>query len=119
MALKNNALIIPACGFDSVLPDVAVYVSNRYVKSVLGPKTSIEDSVTAYDVSGGFFGLISAIMPFVGDVPREKLVKSATDYALRHRELCDSLIYRVLHCPPACSKGAPEPFREIRVQTPI
>jgi len=88
VALKTNALIIPACGFDSVLSDVAVYVSNRYVKSVLGPRTSIEDSVTAYDVSGGFFGLISAVMSFVGDVPRERLIKSATDYALRHRELC-------------------------------
>ena len=92
MALKTNALIIPACGFDSVLPDVAVYVSNRYVKSVLGPRTSIEDSVTAYDVRGRFFSLINAIMSFVGDVPREKLVKSATDYALRHRELCGCLI---------------------------
>ena len=88
MALKSNALIIPACGLDSVLSDVAVYVSNRYVKSVLGPGTSIEDSVTSYDVRRGFAGLVGAIMPFVEDVPREKLVKSANDYALRHRELC-------------------------------
>jgi len=88
MAFKTNALIIPACGLDSVLPDVAVYVSNRYVKSVLGPRTSIEDSVTAHDVGGGFSGLIQAIMPLVEDVPRETLTKSATDYALRYRELC-------------------------------
>lgn len=87
MAFKTNALIIPACGFDSVPSDVAVYVSNRYVKSVLGPRTSIEDSVTAYDVKGGFSsGSANSIMALIEDVPREKLVKSAMDYALRHRK---------------------------------
>jgi len=94
MALKTNALIIPACGFDSVIPDVAVYVSNRYVKSVLGPGTSIEDSVTAYDVRRGLPGLISAIMPLVEDVSRETFIKSTNDYALRHRELCGCLFSR-------------------------
>jgi len=95
MAFKTNALIIPACGFDSVPPDVAVYVSNRYVKSVLGPRTSIEDSVTAYDVKGGFSGgSTDSIMSFVEDVPRETLVKSVTDYVLRHRELCDLFLSR-------------------------
>lgn len=88
MAFKTNALIIPACGFDSVPSDVAVYVSNRYVKSVLGPRTSIEDSVTAYDVSGGFSGVpTDSIISFVEDVPRETLMKSAMDYALRYRKL--------------------------------
>ena len=89
MAFKTNALIIPACGFDSIPPDVAVYVSNRYVKSVLGPKTSVEDSVTAYDVKGGFSGgLTHSIMSLVEGVPRETLSKSANDYALRYRKLC-------------------------------
>ena len=88
MAFKTNALIIPACGFDSIPPDVAVYVSNRYVKSVLGPGTSIEDSVTAYDVEGGFSGgSTDSIMSFVEDVPRGVLIKSAKDYALRYRKL--------------------------------
>ena len=88
MAFKTNALIIPACGFDSIPPDVAVYVSNRYVKSVLGSGTSIEDSVTAYDVKGGFSGgSTDSIMSFVEDVPRGVLIKSAKDYALRYRKL--------------------------------
>jgi short subunit dehydrogenase-like uncharacterized protein len=95
MAFKTNALIIPACGFDSVPPDVAVYVSNRYVKSVLGPGTSIEDSVTAYDIKGGFSGgLTDSIMSFVEDVPRETLSKSVTDYVLRYRKLCDCFFSR-------------------------
>ena len=95
MAFKTNALIIPACGFDSIPPDVAVYVSNRYVKSVLGPKTSVEDSVTAYDVRGGFSGgsTGSTVSSFEG-VPKEKLTRSVTDYALCHRKLCDCFHFR-------------------------
>lgn len=91
MAFKMNALIIPACGFDSIPPDLAVFVSNRYVKSVLGPGTSIEDSVTAYDVKGGFSGgSTDSIMSFIEDVPRETLIRSVADYALRYRKLCRS-----------------------------
>ena len=86
VAFKTNALIIPACGFDSIPPDIAVFVSNRYLKAVLGPKTSIEDSVTAYDVGGGFSGgSTDSIMSFVEDVPRGALIASAADYVLRHR----------------------------------
>ena len=96
MAFKTNALIIPACGFDSIPPDVAVYVSNRYVKSVLGSKTSIEDSVTVYDVKGGFSGgSTDSIMSFVEDVPRETFIKSAKDYALCYRKLCDCFFAEV------------------------
>lgn len=87
MAFKTGALIVPACGFDSIPPDVAVYVSNRYVKSVLGSETSIEDSVTAFDVKGGFSGgSAGAIASFVEDVPRESLIASMGDYVLRYRE---------------------------------
>ena len=87
MAFKTNALIIPACGFDSIPPDIAVFVANRYVKAVLGPSTSIEDSTTAYDVEGGFpGGSTDSIMSFVEDVPRKTLIRSAADYVLRHRE---------------------------------
>ena len=96
MAFKTNTLIVPACGFDSIPPDLAVFVSNRYVKAVLGPKTSIEDSVTAYSVEGGFSGgSTDSIMSFVEDVPRETLIKSVEDYALRQRE---SRCY-FFHCP--------------------
>jgi short subunit dehydrogenase-like uncharacterized protein len=89
MAFKTNALIIPACGFDSVPPDLAVFVANRYVKAVLGPGTSIEDSVTAYDVRGGFSGgSTDSIISSVEGVPRETLVRSTADYVLRHRKSC-------------------------------
>ena len=90
MAFKTGALIIPACGFDSIPSDVTVFVSNRYVKSVLGPGTSIEDSVTAYDVRGAFFGgSTGSIMSFIEDVPRKGLIRSVADYALCYRKWCD------------------------------
>ena len=95
MAFKTGAVIIPACGFDSVPPDVAVYVSNRYVKSVLGPGTSIEDSVTAYNVKGGLSGgSVGSIVSLAQDILRETLDKSETDYVLRHRKSRVHFFYR-------------------------
>jgi short subunit dehydrogenase-like uncharacterized protein len=97
MAFRTNTLIIPACGFNSIPPDLAVFVANRYVKAVLGPGTSIEDSVTAYDVRGGFSGgSKDSIMSFIEDVPRKIIIKSARDYVLRHREWPDHVILLLL-----------------------
>ena len=74
MAFKTNTLIIPACGFDSIPPDLAMFVANRCVKAVLGPETSIGDSVTMYDVKGGFFGVTTdSIMLLIEDVPSQTL----------------------------------------------
>ena len=81
-------LIIPACGFDSIPPDAAGYVPNRYVKLALRPETSIEDSATTYDVREGFSGgSTDSIMSFVEDVPGETFVRSAKDCALCYRKL--------------------------------
>lgn len=119
MAFKANALIIPACGFDSIPPDIAVFVSNRYVKAVLGPTTSIEDSVTLYDVQGGFSGgSTDSIISFVEDVPRDTLIESAADYVLCHRESRDRLILQRLTFPPRSPWTSQSPH-EIRVQAPI
>jgi hypothetical protein len=119
MAFKTNALIIPACGFDSIPPDVAVYVSNRYVKSVLGPTTSIEDSVTAYDVKGGLSGgSTGSIMSFAEDVPRKTLINSTKDYALCHRKLYATVLSPRLTFP-ACSPRTSQSPREACVQGPL
>ncbi|KAF9784330.1 Saccharopine dehydrogenase-domain-containing protein [Thelephora terrestris] len=100
MAFKTNALVIPACGFDSIPPDIAVFVANRYVKAVLGSDTSIEDSTTAYDVEGGFSGgLIHSIMSFVED-PGKTLIKSAADYGLRQPHGPPSRLPRIVYKLP-------------------
>ena len=119
VASKTNALIIPACGFDSIPPDIAVFVSNRYLKAVLGPETSIEDSVTAYDVEGGFSGgSTDSIMSFVEDVPRQILIESAADYVLCYRKSGDRFIPQrlmFLVYSPWASKSP----HKTRIQAPI
>ena len=119
MAFKTNTLIIPACGFDSIPPDISVFVANRYVKAVLGPETSIEDSVTAYDVKGGFSGgTTDFIMSLVEDVPSQTFTSSVKDYALRPRESYDhSILQRFMVF--TCSPWTPQPSRKIRIQAPI
>ena len=99
-AFKSDTLIIPTCGFDSTPSNIAVFVANRYAKAVLGAKTLIKDLVTAYDVEGGFSGgSTDSIMSFVKDVPRETLIESAVDYALRYRKLRGLIILRILTFP--------------------
>ena len=119
MASKTNALIVPACGFGSIPPDLLVFVSNRYVKAVLGPEASIEDSVTAYDVRGGFSGGTGeTMMSQVEDVPWETLVGSGADYAACHRKLLANVIPQALKYP-ARSPWTSQPSHKIRVQDPV
>ena len=119
VASKTNALIIPACGFDSIPPDIAVFVSNRYVKAVLGPETSIEDSVTAYDVEGGFSGgSTDSIMSFVEDVPRQILIESAADYVLCYRKSRDRFIPQRLMFLVYSPWSSKSPHKT-RIQAPI
>lgn len=101
MAFKTNAVIIPACGFGSIPPDIAVFVANRYVKAILGSETSIEDSVTVYNVKGGFSGgSADSMMSSVEDVPRETYVKATMDYVLRHPQGIPSCRAKYVHKVP-------------------
>ena len=52
---KTHAIIIPACGFDSIPSDLAVYLSNQTLKSLTSPSTPILSSISAFDVGGSFF----------------------------------------------------------------
>ena len=86
-AHKNNAIIIPCCGFDSVPADVVVYLANKTAKSALGPSAYIEDSISLYNLKGGFSGgtLASAISS-VEDVPNTLAVEAMKDFSYRERE---------------------------------
>jgi len=99
-----------------------VFVSNRYVKAVLGPETSIEDSLTAYDVRGGFSGgSADSIMSLVEDVPRETLIKSAADYILRHPHgplsRLPKLVYKLPYDSSSSWHGTFWPQRIVNRQT--
>lgn len=86
-AHKKNAILIPSCGFDSVPADVVVYLANKTAKSVLGPSASIEDSISLYQLTGGFSGgtLASAITS-IEDVPKPVLADAMEDFSYRERE---------------------------------
>jgi len=123
MAFKTKAVIVPACGFDSIPADVAVYVSNRYAKAVLGPETSIEESVTAFDVKGGSCagGEAGSVVAFVEGVPRERLIASLGDYVLRSPRGRPSRsgrwVYRVPYDGSSSWFGAIWPARMVNRQT--
>ena len=91
LAHKNNAILIPCCGFDSVPADVVVYLANKTTKSVLGPTAYIEDSVSLYQLKGGVSGgtLASAISS-IEDTPKALTVEAMKDFSYREREMVPS-----------------------------
>jgi short subunit dehydrogenase-like uncharacterized protein len=87
LAHKNNAILIPCCGFDSVPADVVVYLANKTAKSALGPSAYIEDSISLYQLKGGVSGgtLASAISS-IEEVPKSLTVEAMKDFSYRPRK---------------------------------
>jgi len=86
-AYKNNAILIPCCGFDSVPADVVVYLANKTAKSVLGPSACIEDSISLYKLKGGFSGgTLASVISSIEDVPKGLTAEAMKEYSYRERE---------------------------------
>ncbi|CDO75969.1 hypothetical protein BN946_scf184888.g19 [Trametes cinnabarina] len=106
LATKTSAIIVPACGFDCVPADLAVYLSNQTLKRALGPYTDLGLSQTFYSVNFEFSGGSRAtLMSMYEDAPRDKFRESYQDYALSpvrgFRSPCLHLPRPVpLHSPP-------------------
>ncbi|OSC96785.1 hypothetical protein PYCCODRAFT_1378483 [Trametes coccinea BRFM310] len=83
LATKTGAIIVPACGMDSVPGDIAVYLSNQTLKKKLGPQTDLGLSETFYTLrvapSGGSF---ATLLSLYEEVPRLKVQEAHRDYAL-------------------------------------
>jgi short subunit dehydrogenase-like uncharacterized protein len=76
-------MIITSCGFDSLIPDLAVFLSNKSLKSIAGLEAEIDSSVTAYRIKGGVSGgTVATMLMHMDDVPKEKLISSSQDHAL-------------------------------------
>ena len=74
IASKTHAIILPACGFDSIPSELAVFLSNKTLKALAGPGTEIDTSITAFDVSGAISGgTLSTFITAIEQVPRYKL----------------------------------------------
>ena len=92
LAHKNNAILIPGCGFDSVPADTLVYLANKTVKSVLGPSAYIEDSISMYQVKGGVSGgTLATAFSSIEDVPNSIAAEAWKDFSYRERETGPSL----------------------------
>ena len=86
-AYKNNAILIPCCGFDSVPADVVVYLANKTAKSALGPSAYIEDSLSLYRLKGGFSGgTLASVISSIEDVPKALTTEAMKDFSYRERE---------------------------------
>ncbi|KAI0821295.1 Saccharopine dehydrogenase-domain-containing protein [Irpex lacteus] len=83
IASKTHAILIPACGFDSVPSDLAVHLSNRTLKALASPTTSIASSLSAFSVSGALSGgTFSTFVTALEEVPRWKIRVSHREWAL-------------------------------------
>ena len=83
MASKSHAIIIPSSGMDSIPSDISVYLSNKTLKTLVSPDANIDESVSAFQASGGFSGgtFATALSTFT-EVPRKELSIARADYAL-------------------------------------
>ncbi|GJE97550.1 saccharopine dehydrogenase-domain-containing protein [Phanerochaete sordida] len=83
LASKTHAIIIPACGFDSVPSDISVYLSNQTLKKVAGPEATIDESVSGFRlkaaISGGSF---QTLISMLEEVPLAKLRRAMQNWSL-------------------------------------
>ena len=87
LAHKNNAILIPGCGFDSVPADTLAYLANKTAKSVLGPSACIDDSISMYQLKGGVSGgTLATAFTSIEDVPNSIAAEAWKDFSYRERE---------------------------------
>ncbi|KAI0076364.1 NAD(P)-binding protein [Panus rudis PR-1116 ss-1] len=80
LATKTGSVIIPSAGYDSIPSDLAVYLSYKHLKSV-SPNSSIEYSVNAHKVRGGFSGgTIATLLSSLENLSWKERAKSAQDW---------------------------------------
>jgi len=83
LANKKDAIIIPAAGMDSIPSDVVTYLSNKTLKSKLGPDASMEDSVTSYRARGSISGgTLATAISYIEDVPPKLMALATKPYSL-------------------------------------
>ena len=100
-AYKNNAILIPCCGFDSVPADAVIHLANKTAKSVLGPSGYLEDSISLYNFKGVISGgtLALAISSVDG---------AMKNFSYRERErILPTVQPHISYANSAKAKGAP------------
>ncbi|CAL1711639.1 unnamed protein product [Somion occarium] len=83
LATKTHTIIIPSSGMDAIPSDLAVHLSNKTLKALVSPDTSIDTSMSAYRMHGGISGgSISTMITNIEEVPRWKRRVAMSDFVL-------------------------------------
>ncbi|EPQ55373.1 hypothetical protein GLOTRDRAFT_116281 [Gloeophyllum trabeum ATCC 11539] len=83
LATKTGAVIVPACGLDSVPSDIAAFLANKTLKALAGLESTIERTDTAVEVKGTVSGgTLNTIMTVLEEVPKHELAHGTRAYAL-------------------------------------
>jgi hypothetical protein len=104
-------MIIPACGFDSVPSELAVFLANKTLKTLAGPDTEIDTSISAFKVAGALSGgTFASFLTAVEQVPRYKIHLAHQDWALSThirgaRRLAKQLVYTLPFSNPPVYGG--------------
>ncbi|KAF5365928.1 hypothetical protein D9758_006689 [Tetrapyrgos nigripes] len=86
IATKTGAIIVPACGMDSLPSDISVYVANKALKAASALSASplqIESSITSWHFDGLVsYGSFSTMMTALELVPKSMMNESRRPYYL-------------------------------------
>ena len=111
LATKTGAIIVPACGIDSIPSDILVYLSSRTLKKALGPSTQLGLSQTFYHLNGGFSGgTFATLFAEIEDTPRWFVKEAHRAYSLSPGTSLLSFLRPCLirHCGCGCTvRGLP------------
>lgn len=87
LATKTHAIIIPSSGMDSMPSDLAVHLSNKTLKTLVGPDALIDESTSAFDVLwGASGGSIATLISTLEDIPRFKRAMARSDFVISNCE---------------------------------
>lgn len=82
LATKTHAIIVAACGYDSIPSDYSVYLSAKTLRTT-APDLFVGKSTTVHSASGGVSGgTINTALTTLDSVPRKVLEDSSEPYAL-------------------------------------
>ncbi|KAF9562971.1 hypothetical protein CPC08DRAFT_662407 [Agrocybe pediades] len=86
-ATKTGAIIVPACGFDSMPSDISAWLANKTLKSIPPALNdqylNLGTSLTAHSFEGGISGgTIASFMTLLEQTPKSNRRESALPYVL-------------------------------------
>ncbi|KAI9067474.1 hypothetical protein FKP32DRAFT_264745 [Trametes sanguinea] len=83
IAIQNGAVLVPACGLESLPSDILVHLSNETLKEALGPSAELGLSESFWSVKFNYaFGSMALLRGAYEEAPRVKVEEAAREYAL-------------------------------------